>query len=79
MKDNHTPWESASQNFRFAASVAEFGLLLRDSKFKGTANYKDIITRAKVSKGADEEGYRAEYIRLVETAEMLAKQYHAQK
>ena len=61
----------ASVDFRFASAVAEFALLLEGSKFKGDASYKDVIERARAAKGADEEGYRAEFIRLVETAELL--------
>ncbi|MDF7826324.1 von Willebrand factor type A domain-containing protein [Pontiellaceae bacterium B12227] len=58
-------------NIGFASAVAEFGLLLRNSEFKGTASYDDILRRAKAAKGADEEGYRAEFIRLVEKAQLL--------
>lgn len=61
----------ASEDFRFASAVAEFALLLENSKFKGGASFKDVIERARAAKGADEEGYRAEFIRLVETAELL--------
>ena len=68
------PFEKTSENFRFAASVAEFALILRDSKFKSTANYKEMIEAAKASKGKDEDGYRSEFIRLGETAEILQKQ-----
>jgi len=60
-----------SQNFLFASSVAEFSLLLRDSLYKGDANFEQIISRAALSKGEDEEGYRAEFIRLVELAKEL--------
>ena len=62
-----------SNNFNFAASVAQFGMLLRDSEFKGTANYENTIKLAKSAKGIDDEGYRAEFIKLIETAEILAK------
>ncbi len=58
-------------NFRFASDVAEFGLLLRDSEFKGNANYERIIQQAKALKGEDPEGYRAEFIRMVEKARLL--------
>ena len=58
-------------NIGFASAVAEFGLLLRDSEFKGSASYSDILSRAKASKGIDDEGYRAEFIRLVERAQLL--------
>ncbi len=62
-----------SENICFAGAVAEFGLLLRNSEYKGIANYGEVIRRAKNSKGIDEEGYRAEFIRLVEKAELLAQ------
>ena len=61
-----------SDDFRFASAVAEFGMILRDSQFKGTSDYKQILALARGSKGTDAEGYRAEFIRLVETAEILA-------
>lgn len=66
-----------SENFNFSLAVAEFGMLLRDSEFKGNSSYKDVISRAKQSKGTDEAGYRAEFIRLVETAEMLQEDMHS--
>ncbi len=68
-----TPFEVASENLRFAASVAEFGLLLRDSEYKGNSGFEDCILLAKASRGKDEEGYRAEFIRLVESSELLWK------
>lgn len=71
--DQHTAFDKASENFRFAAAVAEFGLLLRQSEFKGMANYEQIIELAKNAKGSDDEGYRAEFIKLVKTAKMLDK------
>ncbi|MBN1993225.1 MAG: VWA domain-containing protein [Anaerolineae bacterium] len=69
--DEAVPPEQASDNFKFAAAVAEFGLLLRDSQFKGDATYAQVLALAKAAKGQDETGYRAEFIRLVETAELL--------
>ncbi len=66
-----------SENFQFSLAVAEFGMLLRDSEFKGNSSYKDVIWRAKASKGKDEAGYRAEFIRLVETAQMLQENMHS--
>ena len=63
---------SPSADFRFATAVAEFGMLLRDSEFKGRASYGAVLALAKGARGRDEEGYRAEFIRLVETAAALA-------
>jgi len=73
LTDYNSTFERTSENFRFSAAVAEFGLLLRDSKFKGRSSYSSLITIAKASKGADEEGYRAEFIRMAETCEILDK------
>ncbi|MRR06207.1 MAG: VWA domain-containing protein [Deltaproteobacteria bacterium] len=61
----------ASENIRFAASVAEWGLVLRNSEYKGFANYAQILELARRAKGADTQGYRAEFIRLVEMSELL--------
>jgi Ca-activated chloride channel family protein len=72
--DNQTELSNTSIDFRFASSVAEFGMLLRDSKFKGTADFKNVLALAHESKGNDVEGYHAEFIRLVETAEILFKE-----
>jgi len=66
-----TDFNNSSENCKFACAVVEFGLLLRDSKFKGETNFKDILALAKQAKGKDDEGYRAEFIKLVEMAEIL--------
>lgn len=71
--DQQKSFDKTSENFRFAVAVAEFGLLLRQSEFKGMANYEQVIDLAKNAKGADEESYRAEFIKLVKTAKMLDK------
>jgi Ca-activated chloride channel family protein len=71
---NYQPqkWDATSADFRFAASVAEFGLLLRGSDFKGNAHYKQVETLAKQALGRDPEGYRSEFIRLVKLAHSLS-------
>ncbi|MBU4488272.1 MAG: von Willebrand factor type A domain-containing protein [Candidatus Omnitrophica bacterium] len=66
-----TPVKAMSENMNFATAVAEFGLILRDSQYKGDSSYKDVMERAKTSIGKDTYGYRAEFIRLVEIAELL--------
>ena len=58
-----------SDNFRFSAAVAGFGMLLRNSEYKGSISYDEVLTMARGSKGADKNGYRAEFIRLVELSE----------
>ncbi|MFC3199345.1 YfbK domain-containing protein [Parapedobacter deserti] len=63
---------AASADFRFASAVAELGMLLRNSEYKQQADYDRLIARARGAKGADDEGYRAEFIRLAESAKLLA-------
>jgi Ca-activated chloride channel family protein len=62
---------ATTDHFRFSAAVAEFGLLLRDSEFKANSTIEDVIQLARGSRGEDEEGYRAEFIKLVKTADTL--------
>jgi Ca-activated chloride channel family protein len=73
VKDNELALEDTGNDFRFAAAVAGFGMLLGDSEHADGVTWPQILTLAKGAKGKDKEGYRAEFIRLVETAEMLAE------
>lgn len=66
-----TGLDETSDNFRFSASVAGFGMLLRDSEYLRTWNANHIISMARSSKGLDEDGYRSEFIRLVELSENI--------
>jgi Ca-activated chloride channel family protein len=70
MAVNHVglTFEQADQDFKFAAAVAAFGMLLRDSDFKGNATYDEVIRMARDGRGEDEHGYRAEFINLVRNA-----------
>lgn len=66
-------FNTTSVDFKFASAVAEFGMLLRDSKFKQQSSYKHVIATARAGKGTDHEGYRSEFIRLAESARLLSK------
>lgn len=55
----------------FAAAVAEFGMLLRNSPFKGDTTWADALKLAQDHRGADPDGYRAEFARLVDLAASL--------
>ncbi len=68
--------DETSDNFRFSASVASFGMLLRDSKFKGQMDYAKAADLARNSKGEDKFGYRSEFIRLIELAETFSGERH---
>jgi Ca-activated chloride channel family protein len=61
----------ATPDTQFAAAVAEFGMLLRNSKHKGRATYADIAALARAMRGEDMEGFREELIRMVESSRSI--------
>ena len=69
--------KNTSDNFRFSAAVAGFGMLLRGSEFMGNTTIDAVLNLAKNAKGDDEEGYRSEFIQLVKTVNDL--QFFAEK
>ena len=64
---------ASSENFRFAAAVAGFGMLLRDSQYKGGLTFDAVRSLAQGAQGSDNGGYRAEFLSLVRQAEALKK------
>lgn len=74
IKNSPIKFTQASNNLRFAAAVASFGLTLRGSAYKGSADFDQTLTLAKSSLGTDKEGYRREFIQLVEKAQQLTLQ-----
>lgn len=69
--DSDRKFEQASEDFRFAAAVASFGMLLRDSLYKGSSSFESVVETARNSFGKDPFGYRAEFVKLVKTAQAL--------
>jgi len=69
--DNGKGLDRATTDFKFAASVAEFGMLLRNSEYQGDASYGNVLELAQSAKGSDAEGYRSEFITLVRKARNL--------
>lgn len=68
--------DNTSDDFRFSAAVAEFGMLLRHSEFAADTSVDSILELARGAKGDDEEGYRSEFIQLVKMVrdqQLLAK------
>jgi Ca-activated chloride channel family protein len=63
-----------SANLGFAAAIAEFGMLLLHSEYRGTATHAEAAALARRFRGSDPEGYRAEFVKLVELAEALTRQ-----
>ncbi len=69
--DNGKRLSEASTDLKFAAAVASFGMLLKDSEHKGNMNFSSVLKLAEESKGKDLEGYRSEFITLVKKAKVL--------
>lgn len=63
--------ENASDNLRFASAVAEFGMLLRDSRYKGSANFNAVTNRAQNALGSDLRNYRSDFLDLVRKGSRL--------
>lgn len=72
VNDKKQKWANTSDNFRWSAAVAEFGMLLKESEFSQKSDIASVIQLAKGAKGEDEQGYRSEFIRLVESSRFLA-------
>ena len=66
-------FSETSDDFHFVAAVASFGMLLRDSKFKGSSNYKTVLQYCNSTTETDKDGYRKEFIALVKKAGELTK------
>jgi len=71
--DNRIAFDKTTNNFRFSAAVAEFGMLLRQSDFRQNSSFDQVIRNAQKAMGNDNEGYRSEFIKLAKSAKLLAK------
>ena len=69
--DNGSKFENAAPDLKFAAAVAEFGMLLRDSQYKGKGSFGAVIEWAQEGKGRDTAGYRAGFIEMARKAQSL--------
>lgn len=78
-KDNGIPLQSTSNNFRFSAAVASFAMTLRDSNFKGNANYDNVLELAQGAIGDDKNGYRKEFLDLIKKAKQADTRLTAKK
>jgi Ca-activated chloride channel family protein len=76
-KDDVVSSTRATDNMRFSAAVAAFGMVLRDSEHRGNADFDSVIGMARNAMGDDEEGYRSEFIRLVKTAKAISDELPA--
>jgi len=71
VNNKYMSWEKTSDQFRFASAVAQMGMLLSHSQFKGDGSYEDVIRMAKSAIGSDPGGYRTEFISLARKAASL--------
>jgi Ca-activated chloride channel family protein len=71
--DEHISLAQTSTDFRWAAAVAGFGMLLRESEYGNDFTNQDIIALAVGAKGIDKDGYRIEFINLVKSMGVMAK------
>lgn len=65
--DTNLPLAKTSENFRWSASVAAFGMLLRESAYVKDFSYDQVVQLAQAARGDDKEGYRIEFINLVKS------------
>jgi len=71
--DNGASYAQASKDFKFAAAVAAFGMLLRESPYRGNTSFDAVLELADEARGKDEGGYRREFLGLVEKAKAMLK------
>jgi Ca-activated chloride channel homolog len=71
--DDGGDFAKAAPDFKFAAAVAEFGMILRESEHKGNGTFGAVLEWAQEGKGRDANGYRAGFIELVRKAQILKK------
>jgi len=70
-KDEGKTLTASSEEYKFSAAVAGFGLLLRDSSYKGTLSWETVRRLAIDGKGTDKLGYRGEFLQLIDKARGL--------
>jgi Ca-activated chloride channel family protein len=71
--DTGAPYASASDDFKFACAAAGFGMLLRDSPYKGSLTYAGALELGEEGARNDRSGYRKEFLDLVRKAEALSR------
>jgi Ca-activated chloride channel family protein len=69
--DTNNSIENASENLRFASAVAQFGLIMRDSRYKGNSSFGNIKNLANSSLGSDLRNYRSDFLNLIEKAKNI--------
>ena len=73
VKDSGKKFDDASSDYKFAAGVAVYGMLLRDSEHKGAASYDQVLELCGENLGSDQGGYRKEFLELVRQTKGLGE------
>lgn len=73
LTDSNTALAKTSDNFRWSASVAAFGMLLRESEYVRNYSYDEVVQLAQHARGKDEEGYRVEFVNMVKSFGVTAQ------
>src|SRR5262245_37441150 len=73
LSDTGFDFAAAPNDLKFAAAVAEFGMILRDSEYKGNGSLQQVIEWAQQGMGPDVNGNRADFIELVRKAQALKR------
>ena len=76
LKYSSNSFENCSSEFQFAAAVAEFAMLIRESKFISASSFQQSIDIAALNKGTDADGARSEFIELAKSAAKIYEQLH---
>jgi Ca-activated chloride channel homolog len=71
--DKHVALEKTSDDFRWSASVAAFGMLLRESQYVKEFGFKDVLDLAQGARGKDLQGYRGEFIGLIRNQNLMTR------
>ena len=74
LKNEMNSFENAAIDFRFAAAVAQYAMLLRNSKYKGTSTLQKVIATAENAKGNNENGCRKAFVQMVKATVGLVKE-----
>jgi Ca-activated chloride channel homolog len=73
LKDRGIKLSETSDNFRFSASVAAFGMLLRDSEYVRKFSYDEVVGLAQSARGKDDDGFRAEFINMAKSFGLISR------
>jgi Ca-activated chloride channel homolog len=71
--DGKSTIQNASENLKFAAAIAMYGMMLRESDLKGNTSYSSILQLANQAKGEDRRGYRQAFIDLVQSSQQISR------